>query len=61
MARRKIPDWIAIDSSKQVVRCGRCKTEKPLGLPAPIDAFVKEMQAFGIRHENCEAGGGKIR
>lgn len=55
MSRRsKAPDWTVANTQKQAFECKRCGGTRPFELPASIEAFVADAEAFGVRHRDCE-------
>lgn len=57
----KIKEWIVIDATKQppILKCKRCGKERKIHLPATVEDFSKQAEAFGETHRICKKGGNK--
>lgn len=51
---RKIPSWIFCGPGPNTIHCARCKKTKTIELPLIVDAFILEMHAFAVSHEDCK-------
>jgi len=53
---KKIPEWILIkyDVKPPLFSCSRCGATRELHLPAAIDDFAKQSEAFAESHRNCK-------
>lgn len=53
---KNIPKYIILDYSKQppMMVCQNCGEKRELHLPALIDDFIKQAQAFGKSHKDCK-------
>jgi len=53
---KKIPEWIIVKYNvrPQIFYCSRCGGSRELHLPAPIDDFVKQAEAFAESHKYCK-------
>jgi hypothetical protein len=52
----KIPPHIMLDYSVKPNEyvCEHCGKRRPVHLPAPIDDFLKQGEAFAISHKRCK-------
>jgi len=52
----KIPNWIFLEAKIQPPRfkCDRCGAGREVHLPAPIEDFKKQGQAFTESHKYCK-------
>lgn len=55
--RTKMPQWILLDYSQQPprFRCGRCDVTRELHLPAVVEDFSLQGEAFAAGHRGCAA------
>nr|MBC8360908.1 hypothetical protein [Candidatus Desulfatibia profunda] len=53
---KKIPKWITLkyDITPNVFECERCGEKREVYLPAAIDDFVLQGQAFAETHKYCK-------
>jgi len=52
---KKIPRWIFLNYKKQppVMVCKCCGESRTVHLPAAVDDFLKQSEAFAESHKNC--------
>lgn len=53
---KKIPEWIILkyDVTPNQYVCQRCGARREVYLPATIDDFVKQGEAFAESHKHCK-------
>lgn len=50
MSKRKIPNWIVVDSKTNSMTCQQCGESRPIHLPALINDFIGQAEAFAQSH-----------
>jgi len=55
LKKKGLRDWIVIDASKKppVFKCMRCGGTREIFLPAPLEDFAKQGEAFNEAHKRC--------
>lgn len=48
------PNWVLVDMKDGAWFCERCDARTNPVLPAPLEAYLLELQAFGLRHKDCK-------
>ena len=52
---KKIPDYIILkyDQEPQIMACNKCGGYRKVHLPAAVDDFIKQAEAFAESHKWC--------
>jgi hypothetical protein len=61
MRKTKIPAWINVkcDVQPPLLKCERCGETRDIHIPAAMDDFIKQGEAFSESHKYCKKSDGE--